>query len=172
MTKTTFIYALKEPDTGEIRYIGKANDPEYRFRKHLNRASVGKYYSSYWINSLLKRSLQPTLEILDEVPYEFWPQWEVAYIEFFRESGCKLVNLGFGGEGVSMTPEVHRKMSEKMLGNTRWSGKTLSIEHKEKISRSKKGKKILSGPSEKRSSAMRLRWEKKRQEEVLAVMWR
>lgn len=29
------IYALSDPRTGEVRYVGKANDPKGRLRGHL-----------------------------------------------------------------------------------------------------------------------------------------
>lgn len=43
--------------------------------------------------------MRPELEIIDEVPEEHWQQLEIAYIEFFRELGCNLVNGNAGGEG-------------------------------------------------------------------------
>ena len=33
--KLIAIYALREPDTGEIRYIGKATDAMARFKSHM-----------------------------------------------------------------------------------------------------------------------------------------
>lgn len=96
---TTFIYALKEPDTGEIRYIGKANNPKNRLRDHLT--DTGRCHRVFWIQSLVNKGSRPLLEILDEVPIEYWQQWEVAYIEFFREEGNDLVNGTDGGEGLN-----------------------------------------------------------------------
>lgn len=34
MTNTTFIYGLLDPRTKELRYIGKADDPNTRLAKH------------------------------------------------------------------------------------------------------------------------------------------
>jgi len=36
--KNTFIYALKDPITLEIRYIGKSNAPKERYTRHLREA--------------------------------------------------------------------------------------------------------------------------------------
>lgn len=99
MQDTTFIYALNDPNTGLTRYIGKTDDPQQRLSVHL--ASKEQNHRTNWIKSLLKTGQEPVLEILDEVPKEFWPQWEVAYIEFFRECGCNLVNGTAGGEGAT-----------------------------------------------------------------------
>lgn len=35
--KTTFIYSLIDPRTGEVKYIGKANKLKARYRSHLNK---------------------------------------------------------------------------------------------------------------------------------------
>lgn len=75
--------------------------------------------------------------------------------------------------GRKRSPEARRKMSLAQMGNKKRSGQPVSAGTRQRISQAKKGKKISSsGPSEKRSSAMLLRWEKKRQEAVLAVMWK
>lgn len=123
--RTTFIYALKEPDTGEIRYVGKADDPGYRFSVHLSLRINNR--RGNWIFSVLGRGLKPNLEILDEVPIKYWQQWEVAYIEFFKEQGCNLVNGTPGGEGAG-SGEDHPRF-----------GKKHSLSAKEKISQSKTG---------------------------------
>jgi len=142
--KTVFIYALKEPDTGEIRYIGKAEDVNKRYANHF--ADRETNHRTNWIKSLVARGLKPDLEILDEVPEEYWRQWEVAWIEYFRESGAKLVNGTAGGDGVwdpsgetsrkisraltgnSPSQETREKISNALLGNVPWNkGKQASI---------------------------------------------
>ena len=52
MRKTTFIYALKDPRTNIIRYIGKANEPYKRYKKHLNKCRDKNTHKRNWINSL------------------------------------------------------------------------------------------------------------------------
>lgn len=125
MSDTTFIYALCEPDTGEVRYVGKADKPEERYRNHL-KDRRGRCHRIYWIQSILHKGQKPVLEILDEVPAEFWPQWEVAYIQFFLEQGFNLVNSNAGGEGsLAPTPEVCAKIRNWHLGR-KHSQETLS----------------------------------------------
>lgn len=124
---TVFIYALKEPDTGEIRYIGKANDPVERCDQHIWDAirSTKKSHKNHWIRFLLGRGLKPDLEILDEVPAEYWQQWEVAYIEFYREQGLNLVNTTLGGEGhhgAEFSCEHKQRISESTRGHIRNQG--------------------------------------------------
>lgn len=118
-----FIYALKCPNTGDVRYIGKAKNVANRFRAHLNRATE-KNHRACWIRSLKAQGLKPLLEVLDEVSEEFWPQWEVAWIAFFREEGADLVNGDDGGEGGHkriVSGETRRKLSLAGKGKKRSS---------------------------------------------------
>lgn len=122
--KTTFIYALTEP-TGEIRYIGKSNAPARRFSKHLQER--GENYKVHWIQSLRSQGICPLWKILDEVPVEYWQQWEAAYIQFFSEEGCKLTNGTKGGEGAdsghTVSLETRKKIGDATRGNTVWRGR-------------------------------------------------
>lgn len=119
---TVFIYALKEPDTGEIRYVGKTSNPDKRFHEHIDNNPREKTRKYYWIQSLKSRGLEPVLEILDEVSGEHWRQWEVAYIEFFQEQGWNLTNGTPGGDGFG-SGEYHP-----------FFGKRLTDGHRQKIS--------------------------------------
>lgn len=144
--KTVFIYALKEPDTGEIRYIGKAMDPIFRLNRHIFRAAknIEGNHKNCWIRSLLAKGMKPCLEIIDEAGLDTWPSVEAAYIQFYKESECNLVNSTNGGEGVEMTPETRRKIGDKTRLTSRGSTSNLglhkSFETRSKISASKKGK--------------------------------
>lgn len=134
--KTVFIYALKCPETGQIRYVGKSINPACRFRAHL--CVNKKDHRTNWIKSLAKRGLKPALEIVDEVPESEWQQWEVAYIEFFREQDCKLTNLTPGGEAGPI-------MDADYLGEGNpFFGKKHTLASRAKISAGNKGK-IRSG---------------------------
>lgn len=129
---TVFIYALNCPITGRTRYVGKANNPQRRFTEHLIDKSFT--HRTCWIRSLVTAGQKPILEILDEVPSEFWPQWEVAYIQFFRDEGFDLVNGNAGGEGgADPTPETRAKLSVSNLGNRKSVGVIRSEETRAKI---------------------------------------
>jgi len=150
---STFIYALKDPETGKIRYIGKSNNPQKRFGGHYNEARLGKEknHKCDWIISLAKRGLKPELEILDEVPFPEWKFWETEYIRVFKIIGMKLVNLTIGGEGSAgrkCSEEQKKKQSEclkKQYANGRpvpWKGQKLSQERRDAIRNRFKGKKL------------------------------
>lgn len=212
---TTFIYALCEPDTGEIRYIGKSDHPIKRLQDHLAK-SRHNTHRVCWIKGLKNRGMVPTLKILDEVPIIFWPQLEVAYIEFYKEQGCDLVNGTLGGDGLRATEEIKEKLSKAKSGpKHHFFGKKFSPEHREKIAAAHRGEKhhyfgVKRTPEErlkqsqnlseearkklsndrlgekgprfgttqspetrrKMTEAQKLRWERRRQEQVLSEMWR
>src|SRR6266550_5497194 len=99
-TATTFIYALIDPRTRDVRYIGKADNPGVRFQRHINDVKRGdKSYKANWIRSLLAKGLRPVFRIIDEVLKTEWQAAEAAYIAVYREEGCRLVNTHPGGEG-------------------------------------------------------------------------
>lgn len=142
MPDTTFIYGLLEPDTGKLRYIGKANDPHKRLRQHLRRK--GKTHRAYWIESLTARGLVPELQLLLEVAKPEWEFWERDMIQTFREAGCKLVNGTAGGDGTEghqHSARAKEKISKARIGKPAYNrGHSHSAQTKEKISKALIGK--------------------------------
>lgn len=144
--ETTFIYALNDPETGECRYVGKADDPRTRLPDHIKECRYKTHHRANWIKSLIARGLSPILEVIDEVPFEHWPQLEVAYIEFFREQGFDLVNGTPGGEnppsqkGKKLSAEHRAKIVRSGAQNSNF-GKKLPAETCAKISAALTGKK-------------------------------
>lgn len=122
----TYIYALCEP-SGEVRYIGKADNPKQRFQKHLRNAIRGAAtYKNNWLRSLMARGQMPVLKILKRVSKRKWQNWEKLFISRSKESGCRLVNLTEGGEGtagLSPSPAARAKLSRF------FRGRKLSEEH-------------------------------------------
>ena len=58
----TFIYGLCDPETNEIRYIGKSNQPKKRLQDHIYSCERTVTHKNNWIKSLLnkKYELRPT----------------------------------------------------------------------------------------------------------------
>lgn len=135
----TFIYVLIDPETNEIRYVGKTTmDIQARMYKHLS--DKAKTHKVYWIQSLVKRGLKPTIQVVDEFPSELWRERECHWIEFYRNQGCDLTNTSPGGLGPeSLTPEIRAK-----------------------IAASKRGQKLSPESIAKRSASVRARTEKRR----------
>ena len=96
---TVSIYALTDPRTGQIRYIGKAKDPEKRYRQHIVESLAGvSYRKCIWIRSLLRDGEGPGLVVLQRVSELWWEHAERRWISSERAKGDHMVNYLDGGE--------------------------------------------------------------------------
>lgn len=138
--KRTCIYILRESAdserhfAGEVRYVGKADNPEDRFLQHSrderNRAVAN------WFRDRAARDINPTWDVVEIVEYEYDTKWvatETKWINYFRSIGCDLLNRTDGGEGQSgykWTEEQRKNLSKTRRGKN----KPHSEETKRKIS--------------------------------------
>lgn len=110
------VYALKDPKTQEIRYIGKSTSGMRRALQHKDSSSLKKIsHKNNWIKSLLESGLMYQIEILQNCSSnEETLQAEMYWIKFHKEKGTNLTNLTDGGEGNSgwdMPEETKRNIS-------------------------------------------------------------
>lgn len=98
--ETTYIYTLSCPKTGDIRYVGKSNNPKSRFRKHLKMIDNNKLKNN-WISILISDNEKPILNVIDEVNLSDWKEKEKFYISKYRTLGCDLFNTSCGGDGLT-----------------------------------------------------------------------
>lgn len=130
----TYIYALTEPDTGEIRYIGKSIRPLGRLADHCNDPS--KTHRTNWIQSLLSNGKRPGMVVLEEVADgDRWQDVERAWIARGRSAGWRLTNCTSGGDGVSDLPPESR---ERIVAA--WRGRKHRPESLAKMSISNRGR--------------------------------
>jgi len=103
----TYIYALIDPRNGQVRYIGKANDPKQRKYCHINEKTTTR--KANWIKNLKTNGYLPVLEIIDKVKKEEWQFWEMHYISLYRSWNFDLTNHTLGGEGCNVISEETRE---------------------------------------------------------------
>lgn len=113
--KTTFIYALCEPETRKVRYIGKTNNLKTRFGAHLRQSSKKKTPLGDWLQGLLIREEKPTMILLRKVEGD-GSEAEMRYIRLARGCRMALTNATDGGDGVTVTPELRAARSRAMKG--------------------------------------------------------
>lgn len=98
---TVNIYALIDPRTSRIRYIGKAKNLSARLRSHVSAAANNAVTHKYcWIRSLLKSGLRPEIKIVETCSEENWKDKERFWIAHFLNEGADLANHTKGGDGV------------------------------------------------------------------------
>lgn len=111
-----FIYALTDPETGAIRYIGKSIRPYQRLTNHCNEQA--RCHRTNWIRSLRSRGLRPALVILETLPPGAdWQSAERRWIAHGREQGWPLTNSTSGGDGVpDLSPESRARIEAAWRG--------------------------------------------------------
>jgi GIY-YIG catalytic domain/NUMOD3 motif len=112
-----YIYALSDPRTKEIRYVGKTFDLKQRLWQHQHDVKKGlNTKKTGWIKSLLKDGYWPTIEELESFPENEFEQWQEAerfWIETLRFYGFRLTNMDSGGgSGRRASIETRLKIGE------------------------------------------------------------
>jgi hypothetical protein len=140
MPGRAFIYALAEPNTGVVRYVGKAADPHVRVGQHLrDRSSLRK---ARWLRSL---DAPPQLLILEEIPAGAdWQEAERRWIAHFRAEGADLTNHTDGGEGLcGASAETRAKLSasaKARMADPAFRAKVFTAERAARISAALSGR--------------------------------
>ena len=93
--KNHYIYGLIDPETNEIRYIGKTNDPKRRLDKHINECFKENTPKGNWICELKDKNLIPSMVILDQTSYDELNKLEKEYIKKYKKIG-NLTNVTEG----------------------------------------------------------------------------
>lgn len=136
---TTFIYALCEPGTRTIRYIGKANDVKSRLRQHIHEArgmNGGRTHRERWILSVLAKNKRPDALILAEVSREEWKSEECRFILSARMLGMRLTNASEGGDGNQ--GHIHSSETRAMISR-KGKGRKATEVTRHRMSKAKSG---------------------------------
>ncbi len=120
----TYIYALTD-EFGNIRYIGKSNNVEIRYKYHLKESKQKRTHKEKWINSMIENNLKPDYFILEECIFSDWIIMEEYWIAQAKSWGFNLTNGTTGGEGSNgfkgkkHSEETKQKLREKTLYNNK-----------------------------------------------------
>ena len=115
--RKAYIYALSDPRTQEIRYVGKTCDLKRRYWDHIGSRS--KNHNGHWLRSLRALNLRPIMETLEEFDDhdERWEESERFYIAYFRFLGMRLTNQESGGvAGKLASEETKRRIAAAAKG--------------------------------------------------------
>lgn len=150
--KTGTIYALRDPWSDEIRYIGqttmKLSD---RMRAHRYQAQRREHGVHGWWRSLAPAHPTP-LVLEDGLPANELNDAEKRHIAAARDAGAHLLNLTHGGggrAGSGQSPSTRERIGAA------FRGKCLSAEHVAKMSARLKGHPVSAEAREKMAAAKR-----------------
>jgi hypothetical protein len=89
--KVSYIYHLVETDSPEIvRYVGKSDDPTWRYKQHIREASKGITSKETWFANLLLQTNAPRMVIVGCFPEE--KIYDIELAEIKKRSSEYLVN--------------------------------------------------------------------------------
>ncbi len=114
------IYALKDPRTDEIRYVGRTGrSTSWRLKKHLEEKK--HTHKCRWVQGLKRKGLVPQLVVLEKcATREDADKAEKSWILSLLRSGFRLVNHRIGGEGApegyTHSEETRKKISTSLKG--------------------------------------------------------
>jgi hypothetical protein len=132
-----YLYRHVRLDKNEPFYIGIGSDAGYRAKDKKKRNKIWK--------GIVEKTDYNIEILLDDLTWEQACEKEKEFINIYgricNNSGC-LSNLSLGGEGYLDPPkDVRKKISNAKLGNKNpMFGKEITIEHRNKLKESRKGK--------------------------------
>lgn len=100
-----FVYALVDPRSSRIRYVGCSYNPKKRMESQLTEARARRSNPKYakvpdnfpprlrWLTELIDGGNSPIVVILEECEYSEWRERENYWIVTLHEAGADLTNI-------------------------------------------------------------------------------
>lgn len=96
----TKIYALSDPNTNKVMYVGKTKQRlSKRLYSHCRKSRRGKTDKEKWILSLKVNGQLPICTKIDDVDDSIWKEREIYWISYYKSINPELTNISNGGQG-------------------------------------------------------------------------
>jgi len=148
---TASVYALIDPRSHQLRYIGKALDVRQRDRNHFKQCRFDNSPKDEWIRKLRASGLRPDLIVIEGCTPAESAAREKYWIARAHWRGIPLLNMKHGGQGrINTSEETRARISASNKGKghgPEWRaahaaalrGRKASDETKAKMSRAHTG---------------------------------
>lgn len=94
--RTVSIYALVDPRTQQVRYIGQTCDIKKRYNNINAPSHSSKSIAlNEWVKSIKSSGLKPIMVILQETTQDIAGALEQEWMIRFQQAGAKLINQRF-----------------------------------------------------------------------------
>lgn len=113
LNEIAYIYALIDPISLRIRYIGRTINLERRYLGHINKAMAGmKSHKNSWIRLLMHKGLKPIMRVIERTTIEAMVDREKYWLSVYAP--LNLTNsIYVKGDGVyTVTDQMRHKMSQ------------------------------------------------------------
>lgn len=118
INSASFVYVLICPIRGEIFYIGKANDAQSRYRKHITQIKSITLKNNY-IKWILSQNKKPKMLIVFGGDEQEALKKEIYLIELYKNNSF-LKNMTAGGDGGNtMAGRFHTQQSKDKIGQSK-----------------------------------------------------
>lgn len=107
------IYGLLDPESGRLRYVGKAKNSGERLGRHVRDSRRRNTPVMRWVRGLADAGLAPDVIVLDVVPDSRWDEAERYWISRARERIPDLLNVAAGGVGPFCTREQRSAQAKR-----------------------------------------------------------
>lgn len=119
---TAYIYALRDPVTHQMRYVGKTTNLKRRWHDHVHLRATDHSYRANWLRSLLAAGKRPKMMLLDTLSdHDDWELREQRWVRTLRAYDQPITNLAIGGEGnhrgSRLSPETIEKLRRSLIGH-------------------------------------------------------
>ncbi len=142
-TNAYYIYALTDPRSQQIRYVGKTClAPIQRLAQHLKPSQINKQtHKARWLRQLILNNEKLLLSALETCSTkDAANKAEISWISQLRKNGTPLTNKTDGGDGQS--PGYVTSYQTKQKISTALSGRSVTDEWRAKLSKARIGHRV------------------------------
>lgn len=123
------IYALIDPRTNEIRYIGKSITGLTRPKYHKYTFLKENTYKANWLKNLYKSGKEYKILVLEYLESkDQLNDKEIFYISMYKSLGAPLTNLTIGGDGTNGKPQTEKQKKATIESNKKRGVTTKQLE--------------------------------------------